>query len=78
MSLTKAVTKKVDELGRATADEVASHFPDKTPEQVRHALANSAYWKRLKVERHCLGIGGGQGSAPAVYVTCKASKEVPK
>ena len=77
MSLTKAVTQKVHELGRATTDEVAAHFPNYTREQVAHALHNAAYRLCLTVERG-RGLGEPRGSAPSTYVSCKAATQQPK
>lgn len=77
MSLTKAVTHKVNELRRATVAEVAAHFPNKTPEQVRHALANAAFRMQVKVEKG-RGLGRGKGMLPATYVSCKAAPTTPE
>ena len=67
MSLIQDVTDTVNEMGRATVDDLLPHFPTYTRKQVHRAVNQASYIRAIKlVER---GASGGKngGGEPCVY-----------
>ncbi len=69
MSLMEEVIAEVEDMGRATLDELTRCFPDIEPKRVKSALHQASFKKRIKVVEvgGRKGVGGGKGSLPSTY-----------
>lgn len=65
LSLIQRVVDLVEEMGRATVNDVVPHFPEYTREQVARALHLANFERRIVMVE--IGKRIGRGSLPAVY-----------
>ena len=78
MSLTYDVVAMIKKLGRASLDDLTPLFPEKTREQVKHAMHNASLPRRIVVIESGKRSGAkqGSGSRPSFYGLCEG-KEAP-
>lgn len=69
MSLMEEVIAEVEDMGRATVDDLIQAFPGVERAKLKNALNWASFKKRIKIVQAGArkGIGGGKGSFPSTY-----------
>ena len=80
MSLTFDVVAAITDMRRASLDDLAPMFPEKTREQVKHAMHNARLLRKIMVvesgKRH--GAKNGSGSEPSIYGLYESHEAPPQ